>query len=50
MKKKFKNLLKKEIKDDKKIDKIVSDIIDQVKNLKSDKAIIDLTKEFDKFD
>ena len=47
--KKFQNLLEKRDQDDKRIDSIVSKIIDQVRT-NSDNALIKLTKEFDRFD
>ncbi len=47
--KEFNNLLKKRDQDDKKIDSNVSKIIDQVR-INSDKALVKLTKKFDKSD
>ena len=43
--KKFQNLLEKRDQDDKRIDSIVSKIIDQVRT-NSDNALVKLTKEF----
>ena len=45
----FENLLQKRNQDDQKIDKKVAKIIDDVK-LRSDKALIDLTKKYDQLD
>ena len=45
----FENLLQKRNQDDQKIDKKVAKIIDDVK-LRSDKALVDLTKKYDQLD